>query len=151
LLIAGNEARIDGADRGADDPIGLDLRFMQRLIDAGLVGAQCAAALKDQHGLTPVSRRPRRRRGCGCIGLERLAVHHVDDLVHWRDSAGCLLCASMMMRVADLRNDPTAAPWSLASRMRPAVATAAVKSCECQWPNESAGKVAAAGAGKRLT
>src|SRR5262245_32704813 len=43
-LVAGDQTRIDGADRGADDPVRLDAGLMQRLIDAGLVGAEGAAA-----------------------------------------------------------------------------------------------------------
>ena len=45
--VAGDQARIDGADRGANDPIGLDSRLVQRLVDAGLVGAEGTAALED--------------------------------------------------------------------------------------------------------
>src|SRR5690349_10441787 len=47
-LIAGDEAGIDRTDRGADDPVGLDAGLMQRLVDAGLVGAERSAALQDQ-------------------------------------------------------------------------------------------------------
>ena len=62
---AGSPARcrrsggVDGADRGADDPVGLDAGFVQRLVDAGLVGAQRAAALQHQHDLA--EGRPARR------------------------------------------------------------------------------------------
>ena len=49
--IARDQAGIDGADRGADDPVRLDAGFVQRLIDAGLVGAERAAALQHQHDL----------------------------------------------------------------------------------------------------
>ena len=47
-LIAGNEARIDRADGGADDPVRLDFRFVERLVNAGLVRAERAPALKDE-------------------------------------------------------------------------------------------------------
>jgi hypothetical protein len=50
-LVAGDDGRVHGADRGADHPIGLDAGFVQRMIDAALVGAQGAAALKDQYRL----------------------------------------------------------------------------------------------------
>src|SRR5262245_6111170 len=126
-LIASNKARVDGADRGADDPVRLDLRLVQRLIDTGLVSAQCAAALKDENRLTLVGRGLRRPCCCGRISFERFAAHNVDHLVHWRHSAACLLCALMMISVADVKNDPTAAPWSFSSRIRPAVTIAAVK------------------------
>src|SRR5262245_19416599 len=54
-VIAGDEAGIDGADRGADDPVGLDSRLVQRLIDADLIGAERAAALQDEPDLlTPL-------------------------------------------------------------------------------------------------
>ena len=49
--IAGDQAGVDGADRGADDPVRLDAGLMQRLVDAGLVGAERAAALQHQHDL----------------------------------------------------------------------------------------------------
>src|SRR5271169_4565389 len=47
-----DQARIDSTDRGADDPIRLDAGLMQRLIDAGLVRAQRAAALKNENDLS---------------------------------------------------------------------------------------------------
>ena len=50
-LVAGDQRAIDGADRGADDPIRLDAAFHERLVDAGLIGAERAAALQDQHHL----------------------------------------------------------------------------------------------------
>ena len=49
--IAGDQAGVDGADRGADDPVRLDAGLVQRLIDAGLIGAERAAALQHQHDL----------------------------------------------------------------------------------------------------
>jgi hypothetical protein len=54
-LVAGNQAGIDGADRGADDPIRPDSRFVLSLIDTRLVRAERAAALKDENNL-PLSR-----------------------------------------------------------------------------------------------
>jgi hypothetical protein len=55
--VAGDQARIDGADRGADDPVRLDAVLVQRLIDAGLIGAERPAALKHQDDLTDGSLR----------------------------------------------------------------------------------------------
>src|SRR5262249_46753674 len=78
-LVAGNQARIDGADRGADDPVRFDLRFVQGLIDAGLVGAERATALKHQRDLPFVRRKLRARRG---LGRERRTVHDLDHLGH---------------------------------------------------------------------
>jgi hypothetical protein len=49
--VAGDQAGVDGADRGADDPVRLDPGLMQGLIDAGLIGAERAAALQHQHDL----------------------------------------------------------------------------------------------------
>ncbi len=49
--IAGDDARVDRSDRGADDPIGLDFRLVQGLVDAALIGAERAAALQDEHDL----------------------------------------------------------------------------------------------------
>ena len=51
--IAGDDRRIDRADRHAAHPVRLDARFVQRLIDAGLIGAERAAAL--QHQRDPVA------------------------------------------------------------------------------------------------
>ena len=50
-FIAGDEACVDRADRGADDPVGLDAGLVQRLVDARLIGAERAAALQHQHDL----------------------------------------------------------------------------------------------------
>jgi hypothetical protein len=50
-FIAGDEAGVDGADRSADDPVRLDAGFVQRLIDAGLLGPERAAALQHEHDL----------------------------------------------------------------------------------------------------
>ena len=52
--VAGDEAGVDGADRGADDPVRLDAGLVQRLVDAGLVGAERAAALEHEHDLPVV-------------------------------------------------------------------------------------------------
>src|SRR4051812_15449491 len=49
--VAGDQPRVDGADRRADYPVGLDPGFAEALIDAGLIGAERAAALEDQDGL----------------------------------------------------------------------------------------------------
>ena len=51
--IAGDDRRIDRADRYPAHPIRLDAGFVQRLIDTGLVGAERAAAL--QHQRDPVA------------------------------------------------------------------------------------------------
>ena len=56
--VAGNEARIDRTDRGADDPVRLDAGFVQGLVDPGLVRAERAAALKHEHDLTRQVERP---------------------------------------------------------------------------------------------
>jgi hypothetical protein len=52
--VARDQAGIDRADRGADNPVRLDAGFMQRLVDAGLIGAKRAAALQHQHDLPGV-------------------------------------------------------------------------------------------------
>jgi len=44
-FVAGDQARIDGADRGADDPVRLDAGLVQCLVDHGLVGAERTATL----------------------------------------------------------------------------------------------------------
>src|SRR5882724_2631320 len=45
--IAGNKRRVDRTDRDAGHPIRMQIRLSQRLIDAGLVGAERTAALQD--------------------------------------------------------------------------------------------------------
>src|SRR5262249_8493021 len=49
--IAGNQACVDGADRGADDPVRLDAVLVQRVVDAGVISAERAATLQHQHDL----------------------------------------------------------------------------------------------------
>ena len=49
--VAGDQAGVDRADRGADHPVRLDAGLVQRLIDAGLVGAERPAALQHQHAV----------------------------------------------------------------------------------------------------
>src|SRR5258706_11900422 len=43
--IPGNQRAVDGADRDARDPVGMDAGLGQRLVDSSLIGAECAAAL----------------------------------------------------------------------------------------------------------
>jgi hypothetical protein len=50
-LVARDQAGIDRPDRSADDPVRLDAGLVQRLVDAGLVGAERSAALQHQHDL----------------------------------------------------------------------------------------------------
>ena len=53
-FVAGNEASIDGTDRGADQPVGLDARFVQRLINAALISSKRTAALQHEHDLAVI-------------------------------------------------------------------------------------------------
>ncbi len=46
--VAGDQRRVDRADRDPGDPIGVQLRLGKRLIGAGLVGAERAATLQHQ-------------------------------------------------------------------------------------------------------
>ena len=48
-MVAGDEGGVDGADGGADDPVGHQIVFVQRLVHPGLVGAKGAAALQHEH------------------------------------------------------------------------------------------------------
>src|SRR5213076_3449937 len=50
-FISGDDRAVDRADRGADDPVGLDACLVQRLVDADLVGAERAAALQHENHL----------------------------------------------------------------------------------------------------
>jgi len=49
---AGDDGAVDRTDRSADDPVRLDSGFVQRLINATLVRAERAPALKHQYHLT---------------------------------------------------------------------------------------------------
>jgi hypothetical protein len=49
--IAGDDRRIDGADRDSGNPIGMQIGLGQRLINASLIGAERAAALEQQRDL----------------------------------------------------------------------------------------------------
>ena len=51
-LVAGDDGGVDRADRRSDQPVGLDAGLVQRLVDAGLVGAERPAALEDEDDLT---------------------------------------------------------------------------------------------------
>ena len=63
--IARDQRRIDGPDRNAGNPVGMNIGFRERLINAALVGAERAAALQDQrHGFE-------RRRGGVASGASR--------------------------------------------------------------------------------
>ena len=50
-LVAGDDGGVDRAYRRSDQPVGLDAGLVQRLVDAGLVGSQRAAALEDEDDL----------------------------------------------------------------------------------------------------
>ena len=56
-LVAGDDRGVDGADRDAGNPVRLEIAMAQRLIGAGLVGAERAAALQDEHALRLRGRR----------------------------------------------------------------------------------------------
>jgi hypothetical protein len=72
--IAGDQRGIDRADGNAGNAVRMEIGLGQRLIDAGLVGAQGAAALKQQRnapewwpfpdGIYPVFRHDRLSGGC---------------------------------------------------------------------------------------
>ena len=49
--VAGNDRGVDGADRDAGNPFRLEIEMTQRLIGAGLVGTERAAALQNEHPL----------------------------------------------------------------------------------------------------
>jgi hypothetical protein len=46
--IAGNQRRIDGANRHAGDPIRMQVGLRQSLVDTALIGAKRTAALQDE-------------------------------------------------------------------------------------------------------
>src|SRR5581483_1795382 len=73
-LIAGNQRRVDGADRGADYPVGLDAGLMQRLVDARLVGAKRTATLEHEHNLLAI--RSGQASPAGGTSVRRSGVGH---------------------------------------------------------------------------
>src|SRR5689334_12220537 len=50
-LVPSNQARIDRPNRGTDNPVRLDARFVQCLIDTSLIRTERAAPLQDQNDL----------------------------------------------------------------------------------------------------
>ena len=77
--ITGDQAGIDGADRGADDPVRLDAGLVQRLVDAGLIGAERAAALQHQHDLPRLGSRQRFqvRRSSGVLNVFHVTLPRI--------------------------------------------------------------------------
>src|SRR5262249_45830621 len=57
-FFAGDDGAVNRTYRGADDPVGLDSAFVERLINTALICAERASTLKHQHHLT------RKRRCC---------------------------------------------------------------------------------------
>ena len=83
--VPGDDGGIDGADRNAGNPIGQDVRFMHGLIDAGLIGAECAAPL--QHESDAIAS----VRAAGVQGstlAQRIWWRRRRDIVHGRTPAG---------------------------------------------------------------
>src|SRR5260221_7930364 len=67
--IAGDKGGVDGADRDSRRPVGMQIRFCQRFVDAGLVSTEGTAALQQQRNA--IERRPallRRRPLFCCLG-----------------------------------------------------------------------------------
>src|SRR6185312_14020081 len=63
--VAGDDRRVQRADRDAGQPVRLQAGLVQRLEHAGLVGAECAAALQHQRdGAVVAGYRFRQRRHC---------------------------------------------------------------------------------------
>src|SRR5262249_59725152 len=77
-FIAGDQTRVDCSDRSSDNPVRLDPRLVQRLIDAGLIGAERTAALQHENDLA-VCLIAKRRKGFGSLmplGNETLRIVH---------------------------------------------------------------------------
>jgi hypothetical protein len=79
--IAGNKSRIDRSDRDARNPIRIEMRLGQRLVDSRLIGAEGAAALKQQRDA--FERRP----GLHLVRLSTQRFRLVCRHVHSRDSS----------------------------------------------------------------
>jgi hypothetical protein len=82
--VAGDDAGIDGPARSADDPVGLDAGFVERLVDAALVGVECAAALEGEYHL---ARQGGRR--LGLCGRGARGKRHVHGIVSFFDGRNC--------------------------------------------------------------
>ena len=94
--VAGDESGVDGADRGADDPVWFDRGFAEGLIDAGLIRAERTTTLQHQNHLTrlDLSQRSRFRRSsialslhvhppvCRDLELRASCCDHVQCAVH---------------------------------------------------------------------
>ena len=73
----GDDRRIDGADRDSGNPIGMQIGLGQRLINTRLIGAERAAALKQQRDLFKRSAalghgKPSVPQCCAATSLQRL-------------------------------------------------------------------------------
>jgi len=64
--VAADQGGVDGADGNPGDPVGMQVGFGQRLVDAGLIGAQRAAALQQQGNPLEVWPRSRAARLGAC-------------------------------------------------------------------------------------
>ena len=85
--IAGNDRRIDRADRNARNPVRLNAGFVHRLIDAGLIGAERAAALQHKRNAVATFRPPTDSRGGRTrrmIGQAGADIVHGDTRIGWR-------------------------------------------------------------------
>src|SRR5436309_4934268 len=71
--IAGDDRRVDRADRDAGDPFRFEIKVTQGLIGAGLIGAKRAAALQNKHALRLRGRAC--RRWTGIIHLDRRSIN----------------------------------------------------------------------------
>src|SRR6476469_1983263 len=75
-LAAGNQRRVDCADRCADHPSVRNSGLVQGFVNADLIGAEGPAALEDEHGLAEL---------CHFV-CERLHAHFLSTL--WERSGG---------------------------------------------------------------
>ena len=62
--VAGDDSAVDRADRNAGNPVGMNIGFRQRLVDASLICSECAAALQNQ-GDTLERKRRSKALNCG--------------------------------------------------------------------------------------
>ena len=93
--VAGDDGGVDRPDGGADDPVGLDLRFVQGFVDAALVRSERAAALQHEDDLAV-----------------RLFAYHVDRIkrrpIPRHDPLLAFLCArptlSMRLQAGSVHN-----------------------------------------------
>src|SRR5258706_15308467 len=84
--VACNDGRVNGADRSADHPVGLDTRFLHGLNHAGLKGAERTATLQYEYHLPGEGVAGDRPIDATTVATTRPKANtavHIHDRTHW--------------------------------------------------------------------